>query len=56
MWSTLDPPKEKYDCPQIDGIQEEFNISLTEDDALELYDMKLDEATECITTQIKNKK
>ena len=53
MWSTRNPPDEIYECSQMDDIQDEFNIRLTEDDALELYDMKLDEATEYIAKLIK---
>lgn len=56
MWSTHNPPDEIYDCSQMDDIQDEFNIHITENDAFELYEMKLDEATEFIVKLIKNSK
>ena len=52
MWSTRNPPDEIYECSQMDDIQDEFNIRITEDDALDLYDMKLDEATDFIAKNI----
>ncbi|GJQ57930.1 MAG: hypothetical protein D8M57_04175 [Candidatus Scalindua sp. AMX11] len=48
MWSTFDPPDEIYECQQIYDIEEEFDIKLTQDDALEIYDMMLEEASEFI--------
>ena len=54
MWSTYNPPDEIYECQQIYDIEKEFDIDLTEDDALEIYDMKLDEATKYIMKIIKN--
>ena len=48
MWSIANPPDEIYECDQIDDIVEEFNISLTEDDALSLYDMYFEEAVQFI--------
>lgn len=56
MWSTHNPPDEIYDCTQMDDIQDEFNIHITENDAFDLYEMKLDEATEFIAKLIKNPK
>jgi hypothetical protein len=53
MWSTRNPPDEIYDCSQMDDIQDEFNVRVTEDDALELYDMTLDEATKFIAKLIR---
>lgn len=53
MWSTRNPPDEIYDCSQMDDIQAEFKVRVTEDDALELYDMTLDEATKCIAKLIR---
>ncbi len=44
MWSTYNPPDEIYECQQIYDIEEEFDIELTEDDAIEIYDMMLEEA------------
>lgn len=48
MWSTNNPPDEIYECLQIYDIDKEFNICLSEDDALKIYDMDLDEATRYI--------
>jgi len=48
MWSTDDPPDDIYECQQIYDIDEEFDIELTEDDALMIYDMMLVEASEFI--------
>ncbi|MDR4503510.1 MAG: hypothetical protein MRK01_01805 [Candidatus Scalindua sp.] len=48
MWSTFNPPDEIYECQQIYDIEEEFDIELTLDDALEIYDMMLEEASESI--------
>jgi hypothetical protein len=44
MWSTSDPPDIIEDTPPFDDIEEEFSISISDDVALELYDMHLDEA------------
>ncbi len=56
MWSTKNPPDEIYDCSQILDIEKEFCIYLSEDDVYELYDMKLDEATEYIINIMKTTK
>jgi len=51
MWPTNNPPDDIYNSSQISSIETAFNIELSEDDALELYDMDLGEATkkiECI--------
>ncbi len=39
MWSISNPPDEIFECAQIYDIENEFNFVLTEDDAMELYDM-----------------
>lgn len=44
MWSTNDPPDIIEGTPPFDDIEEEFSISISDDVALELYDMHLDEA------------
>ncbi len=44
MWSTTDPPDFIDDSPPFFDIETVFNISIDEDDCLELYDMDLDEA------------
>ncbi len=48
MWSTDDPPDEIEVTEPFDDIENAFNICIGEDDALELYDMKLDEASKRI--------
>lgn len=48
MWSTVHPPDDIYNSDQIFSIENAFNIELSEDDAMELYDMKLDEAAKRI--------
>jgi len=52
MWSIANPPDEIYECDQIYNIEEEFNISLTEDDALSL-DMYFEEAVQFIKMKCK---
>ena len=56
MWSTKNPPDEIYECFQIYDIDKEFNVCLSEDDALAIYDMDLDEATGYIIKIINEKK
>lgn len=53
MWSIANPPDEIYECDQIYNIEEEFNISLTEDDALSLYNMHFEEAVQFIEMKCK---
>jgi len=44
MWSTSDPPDIIEGTSPFDDIEDAFSISISEDVALELYDMQLDEA------------
>ncbi|MFT5116132.1 MAG: hypothetical protein ACI8P9_005496 [Parasphingorhabdus sp.] len=44
MWSTSNPPDDIYNSDQIISIEKEFNIELSEDQVLEIYDMDLSEA------------
>jgi len=44
MWSTDDPPDIIEDTPPFDEIAEAFGITIDWEEALELYDMRLDEA------------
>ena len=44
MWSTNDPPDQIKDTEQLDDIEAAFNISIDEDDAMDLYDMFLKDA------------
>jgi len=48
MWSTNDPPDEIENTEPFDDIQAAFNIIIDEDDALDLYDMYLKEASKRI--------
>ena len=48
MWSTDDPPDVLEDTQPLLDLEEAFNICFDEDTAIELYDMKLDEATKKI--------
>ena len=44
MWSTNDPPDIIEDTPPFGDIADAFGITIDWEDALELYDMYLDEA------------
>jgi len=44
MWSTEDPPDIVEGAQQIRDIEAAFDICIGDDEALELYDMNLDEA------------
>ena len=48
MWPTDDPPDVLEDSEPLIDMEEAFNIVIDEDHAIELYDMKLDEATKRI--------
>ncbi|MCF6318953.1 MAG: hypothetical protein L3J83_06705 [Proteobacteria bacterium] len=39
MWSISNPPDQIFETAQIYDIENEFDLELTEDDAMELYDM-----------------
>ncbi len=54
MWALNDPP-DVLDCTaQIGSIEEAFDISLSEDDAVELFDMSLLEASLYIQKILEN--
>ena len=44
MWSISRPPDDVYNTDQIYSIEETFNIELSEEDVLEIYDMDVNEA------------
>jgi uncharacterized protein YcnI len=44
MWSTSNPPDDIYNSDQIMSIEKEFDVALSEDQALEIYDMNLSDA------------
>ena len=45
MWSTDNPPDEIEGTEPFNDIEEAFNIAIDYEDALELYDMTLEEAS-----------
>jgi len=53
MWSITNPPDIIEDTPPFHDIEKAFNISIDEDDCLEIYDMNIEEATEKIANIIK---
>ncbi len=55
MWSTNDPPDIIEDTEPFCDIEDGFNISINEDDALDLYDMNLNNAAKFII-EIQKKK
>ena len=55
MWSTDDPPDIIEGTDPIWDIEEAFGIQINDDEALELYDMYLDQAARRIL-EIKNRK
>ena len=48
MWSTNNPPDSLSDTQPIFDIEAAFNIEIDEDEAMEIYDMVLDEAIQKI--------
>ena len=44
MWSTANPPEIVIDTDPFCDIEDAFEISLDEDDCMELYDMNVEEA------------
>ncbi len=54
MWSTNDPPDIIDDTEPINDIESAFDIVIDEDEALNLYDMYLEEAAKQIL-KIKNR-
>ena len=54
MWSVTNPPDIIEDTPPFIDIENAFNISIDEDDCLELYDMDIDEATAKILNILQN--
>jgi hypothetical protein len=54
MWSITAPPDIIEDTLPFQDIEKAFNISIDEDECLELYDMDLAEATDKMAIIIKN--
>ena len=44
MWSTSNPPDSIEDTAPIRDLEAAFDIDIVEQDAIDLYDMNLDEA------------
>ncbi len=44
MWSTDDPPDVIEETEPLNDIEDTFDIEISDDDALELYEMNLQEA------------
>ena len=44
MWSTISPPDTIMGTRQLTDIETAFDISIDEDNAMEIYDMELGEA------------
>ena len=53
MWSTNNPPDALLDTQPIYDIEDAFNIKFDENEAMEIYDLELDEAIKKIM-EIKN--
>lgn len=53
MWSVNNPPDFIEGTAPFIDIEDAFNIEISDDDCLELYDMELDEATDKIAYLIK---
>lgn len=52
LWSIKNPPDVLEGTKQLDTIEAEFKIEITENEAVKLYDMNLQEASEYITQLI----
>ena len=55
MWSTSIPPDVIEDTEPFYDIEDAFDITINDNDCMELYDMKLDEAVIKIDDIIKRK-
>jgi len=56
MWSTRNPPDEVCYSKQMDDICSEFDIDISEDEAIETYNMVLSESTDFIISKMIAKK
>ncbi|MHB0946001.1 MAG: hypothetical protein ACYC3B_02400 [Sedimentisphaerales bacterium] len=55
MWSTYDPPDIIEGTEPFRDVEKAFNIQIDEDEALDLYDMDLEDAARRIIEMQKNK-
>lgn len=51
FWSTDDPPDVLQCTEALEAILDEFDIDLSEDEAVELYDMELQEASDYLQSK-----
>ena len=56
LWSIINPPEVLEGTKQLNAIEAEFKIEISEDEAVEMYDMNLQEASEYIKKLICLKK
>jgi len=56
MWSTYNPPDNLIDTQPIYDIENAFDIKIDEVEAMEIYDMELDEAVKRIMEMKSNQK
>ena len=52
LWSIKYPPDVLEGTKQLEAIEAEFEIEIAEDEAVEMYDMNLQEASEYIQKSI----
>jgi len=52
LWSIKTPPDVLEDTKQLEDLEAAFNIGITEDEAIEMYDMNLLEASKYIQEMI----
>lgn len=52
LWSIKNPPDVLEDTKQLKDIKTAFDVSITEDQAVEMYDMNLLEASEYVQSLI----
>ena len=52
FWSTDDPPDVLECTESLESILDEFDIDLSEDEAVDLYDMELQEASNYLQSKV----
>lgn len=56
MWSTYNPPDVIANTDQIYAIEEKFNVELSEEDAMKIYDMDVEDAAKAIDTLLRQQR
>ncbi len=56
MWSTCDPPDVIEGTEPICDIEVAFDVEISDEDALDIYDMTLEEATIKLASMIERKR